>query len=762
MITILLTGMESLEKPFYPPIAEAPALPLGRYLPELSPGMLTGWLKENLAPGSLVLDPFGANPLAALEAARAGYRVLVTCNNPILSLMLEVLAEAPPASEFEAAIAALAATRRGEERLELHIQNLYKTQCAACGTEIQAQAYIWQRDQVRPTSRLYRCSACGDEGERPLAAFDLERLSLIRTDAMHRARALSRVAQEGQADQRESVQEALKTYLPRPLYVLTTLLNKTEGLDLPAQRRKYLEALLISICDDANTLWQWPSTRPRPRQLTVHTQFREKNLWQALDEAVQSWALDGQPVPLAVWPNPPPAAGGISLFRGRVKSILPLPDELRPAAILTVVPRQNQAFWTLCALWSGWLWGRDAVLPLRSALERRRYDWHWMAQALHSALSGPNRQLQPGTPFFAVAGELTPGFLLALFSAPNMAGFGLNGVALNPEEDSAQFWWISRKPAVPPSRQNPKTISQEAVRNHLRLRGEPASYLSLYAATLLGLAEAGLLPTQINDLPADFLGRTQATLTEVLQNRNFVQRYPGKSQAEEGGMWWLAGNPEVESPLADRVEREVVNQLLAQAEVDQAELESNLNHLFPGLNTPSHTLIHTCLASFAEPVAGREGLWKIRPQEEPSARRRELSALAGLLAQVAASLGYTAQGEEPLLWIDANGKPVYVFHLLASSIISRFVFEQQPLPPNRCVLVLPGGRSLLLSLKLERDPRLQSAVAAGWRILKFRLLRQIAERENLNLSLWEDLLDGDPPRWEEATQMSIFGHRGKE
>lgn len=751
--------METLEQIFIPSTSAAPTLPLGRYLPAAPPGMLTGWLEENLPHGSLVLDPFGANPLAALEIARAGYRVLVTCNNPILSLMLEVLAEAPPEVEFAAAIAALAASRRGDERLELHIQNLYKTRCAVCGEEIQAQAYLWQRDQPLPSARIYHCPTCGDDGERPLTQFDLERLNLIRTDPMHRARALSRVAQDGHYDQRESVQEALKTYLPRPLYVLTTLLNKAEGLDLTPQRRKILEALLVSVCDDANTLWPWTLGRTRPRQLTVLTQFREKNLWLALEDAASAWSSSVGQVQLVHYPNTPTEPSGICLYPGRIKSILPLPDELRPAAILTTVPRANQAFWTLCALWSGWLWGREAVIPLRSALERRRYDWHWMAQALHTALSGPNKQLQANTSFFAIASELTPSFMLALLTAPNMAGFGLTGVAFDQEEDIAQFSWCSRKPPPAPSRQNPKTIAFESVRNYLSRRGEPASYLSLYTATLLGLAEAGLLPTQINELPLDYLARTQATLAEVLHNRSFAMRYPGKSQSEEGGMWWLAGEIETEPPLADRVEREVVNQLLAQQAVHQTEVEKRLNQLFPGLMTPPNTLIHTCLASFADPVSGEEGFWKIRPQENPSARRQELSALVKLLDRVAANLGYTTQGEEPLLWIDANNKPVYLFYLLASSIISRFVYETQQLPPDRCVLVLPGGRASLLSLKLARDPRLNSAVEAGWRIMKFRLLREIAGRPNLTLNLWEDLLDGDPPRWEEATQMSIFGRR---
>lgn len=751
--------MENLEKAFIPARSAVPGLPLARYLPPLPYGIVTSWLEENLPPGSLVLEPFGANPLVALEIAQSGYRVLVTSNNPILSLMLEVLAEAPPASEFEAAIAALAAARRGEERLELHIQNLYKTLCAACGTEIQAQAYLWQRDQPRPFARIYHCPACGDDGERPITAFDLERLALIRTDAIHRARAMSRVVQDGQPEQRESVEEALKTYLPRPLYVLTTLINKTEGLPLSPNRKKYLEALLISLCDEANTLWPWPATRPRPRQLNVPGQFRENNLWMVLEDAVKTWTVESAPVHLVRWPTPQPTTAGICLYPGRIKSLPPLKDDLRPAAILTTVPRPNQAFWTLCALWSGWLWGREAVIPLHGALERRHYDWHWMAHALHTTLHGPNQQLSADTPFFSIATELAPGFLLALFTAPGMAGFGLTGVAIDQEEDIAQFWWRSRAPAAASSRQSPKTISHEAVQKYLAQRGEPASYLSLYAASLIGLASAGLLPDQLSELTPDYLGRTQATLGEVLQNRSFALRYAGRSQAEEGGMWWLAGKPETEAPLADRVEREVVNLLVEKSIVTLLEVEKKMNQTFPGLITPSSSLIETCLASYAGPVPGQAGAWKIREQEKPTSRRAELTTSLRLLKGVAANLGFNSEGEEPLIWTDENGKPVYLFYLLASSIISRFVLAQQPLPPGRCVLVLPGSRASLISLKLDRDPRLQSAVDAGWRIMKFRLLRQIASRPNLTLSLWEDLLEGDPPRWEEATQMSIFAKK---
>jgi len=70
---------------------------------------------------------------------------------------------------------------------------------------------------------------------------------------------------------------------------------------------------------------------------------------------------------------------------------------------------------------------------------------------------------------------------------------------------------------------------------------------------------------------------------------------------------------------------------------------------------------------------------------------------------------------------------------------------------------MPGSRSNLLAYKLHRDPHLAQAVASGWHFLKFRYLRQLAERMDLSRKSWEYLLEGDPPTWDEVTQMKIFG-----
>ncbi|MEW6180478.1 MAG: hypothetical protein AB1522_11180 [Chloroflexota bacterium] len=749
--------MNVLAQPFIAGSGDPPDYPLGRYLPRLPAGMIEAWLKQHIRPGAWLLDPIGSHPQLALEAARSGYRVLIASNNPILSFMLEVLAEAPPRSEFEAALAALAASKRGEERFERHILSLYQTPCAACGQMVTAQAFIWQSDPERPVARLYRCPHCGDEGERPITPADVERLNLVRNDALHRARALSRVLGDMSSPQREQVSEALKTYLPRPLYVLTTLINKVETLSIEENRKRLLTALLIQACDEGNTLWQHPAARPRPRQLTVPGQFRENNLWLALENAIALWAGSGQALPLTVFPQLPSEAG-ICLFRGRVTSLPPTAFEAQPAALISILPRPNQAFWMLCALWSGWLWGREAVQPLRGALERRRYDWYWMTHAVHRALRELPKQLQTRLPFFTIASETTPGFLLAAFLGPLTAGFSLTGFALERESELAQFHWqAGQKQPTAESNTSPKPVLQEALSRYLRERGEPARYLTLFSAALCALLEKGLLPRRLEEITPDFLTRLQAIIGEVLENRSlFIRLAATHQQAEETGAWWLADDSQSSLPLADRLEKEIVSRLVQSRKVHQYQLEADIYPLFPGLMVPSDALMTAVLESYAQPVSGEEHVWQLRAEDQPAQRRNDLQDAVQNVRAIGEKMGYRASGEQPLIWQNERGEGVYLFYFLASSIISPYVLKPQPLPPQRCVLVLPGGRTALLGYKLQRDPRLKAAIEKGWRLLKFRHLRSLSGYAALSENQWEELLNGDPPQWEDAVQMRMF------
>ncbi len=146
-------------------------IPLGRYLPPIPTGVAAAFLAkhaplDDFKQASWVLDPFGASPRLAVEMARSNYCVLVAVNNPIIHFLLEMAAHPPSPTDLRAALAELAAARKGDERLETHLQSLYLTDCARCQQQVPADAFIWDRASGELVGRLYHCH-CGDSGEYP-------------------------------------------------------------------------------------------------------------------------------------------------------------------------------------------------------------------------------------------------------------------------------------------------------------------------------------------------------------------------------------------------------------------------------------------------------------------------------------------------------------------------------------------------------------------------------------------------------------------
>ena len=145
------------QQSYIPGLSPADPGPLSRFIPPLEEGVVSAWLPQHATAGSWLLDPFGFSPRLVLEAARAGYRVLVTVNNPITRFLLEVSANPPSEADFKAALADLAVVKKGEERLQGHLQSLYLTSCEKCEQEIQAQAFLWRKGEDVPYARIYKC-----------------------------------------------------------------------------------------------------------------------------------------------------------------------------------------------------------------------------------------------------------------------------------------------------------------------------------------------------------------------------------------------------------------------------------------------------------------------------------------------------------------------------------------------------------------------------------------------------------------------------
>jgi hypothetical protein len=731
--------------------------PLARFLPPLEEGIVARWLQENLASGgstkdfsttkspAWLLDPFGSAPRLALEAARAGYRILVTIHHPLFFFLYQTLADPPAESDFSAALAGLAAARKGDERLELHLAQLYRTTCPSCERAISAESYLWRKGEKAPAAIRYACPHCGQRGEQPPAPSDLELLARLQaTDGLHRARALERVVPLNDP-QRPLVEEALTHYLPRPLYVLSTLTNRLQSLNLPPRRRQALIALLISLCDLGNDLWALSGERPRPRQLSTPSQFLEHNLWQEIENAISQWVSHAAPVPVTIWPELPPPEGGLCLFRGRVRDFARQEGPRPPfQAAIAALPRPNQAFWTLSALWVGWIWGAEAVAPLKRLLERRRYDWAWNMEALRAALGHVFRLLPAGAPFFALLAEPEAAALTAALCAAQSASFKLRELALRTPHDAVQITW--ERAAAPLAAHPAEGVRlQEVLQGFLRQRGEPAPYFHLQAAALCALEKENALVISPSSETEPALKTIHLHIQKAVQD---TCQHWSAHESPESGLWGLNTPPGADS-LADRVERLLVQFLQKHPQVTFLEVEDALYPQFDGLQTPSRGLLYAVLTSYAE---RREGLWYLRPEDTASARRAALKEMARQLEQLGERLRYVNRWVDgsTLLWMEEERVEVLI-RLQASAQCGWLAAA--PAAPRR-LLVIPGGRVGLLMYKSGRDPRLATLLGA-WSILKFRRLRLMQELPLLTRETFEEQLRLDPPE-HALNQMMLF------
>jgi len=734
--------MDSL--PYIPGFRPADTGPLARFLPPLEEGVISAWLSHQNLTGNWLLDPFGFSPRLVLEAARSGYRVLVTANNPITRFLLETFANPPPESEFTAGLADLGSVKKGDERLEHHLQSLYFTTCEKCNHQIEAQAFLWRKGEEAPYARIYECSHCGDSGERLVTEDDIERAKKIAaTDALHRSRAFERVVSLKDED-RVYVEEAIQHYLPRPLYVLTTILNRLEGLNLPSERRRALTALILLACDAGNTLWAHPAERPRPKQLSTPNQFREHNVWIMLERSSGLFAETGGKVPCEAWPKRLPESGGICIYEGRLRDLThEVKKEIPISAVIGSLPRPNQAFWTLSALWAGWLWGKDAVEPYKVALRRRRYDWAWNATAMKSMFTHLNELLADDVPVFGLLPEPEASFLTSALSAAEATGFVLESLALRTEHDPVQVIWRSaQKPAITDSDID---LVRKAMYKFLLERGEPAGYLHLHAAGLIALTEAhALKPSELEF--DEVLRRTHSMFESVLrEDERFVHYSTG--EAADTGMWGLDQPVVQDESLSDRVEMAVVTYLQKNPNSIFIEIENDLNPRFPGLFTPSKGLIYAVLNSYAEKDGAN---WKLRSEDVATARREEMTNILKQLEVIGGRLNYKTHREDKSIIWEEDGKRVRSFYVLASALISRGLETAD----EQTVIVIPGGRAALAAYKQQRDPALGSQLKRR-KVVKYRLVRALFELPILTRETFEEQVASDPVEQSKG-QMMMF------
>lgn len=720
---------------------------LGRYLPVIPHGMAGAYLAEtDIQPGEIILDPFGASIGLVLEMAQAGYRVLTAVNNPINRFLMELAADPPSRAELQSALAELASSRTGDERLETHLQDLYTTTCPHCQQRSPAVAFIWERGGQFPVTRILECRYCGNSGEYDITGEDQQRITqLAAPAALHKARALERVAKIGDPD-RPHVQETIEYYQPRAIYSLMTIINKLDGLSISPRQRQILSGLVLSACDEANTLWPYPPERPRPRLLVVPTRYRENNVWLALERSVELWVNEDPKIPVSIWPELPSENGSICIFEGRLEDLARQMGTTKVKLVLCAIPRPNQAFWSQSALWAGWLWGREAAAPFKHVIHRHRYDFSWHATALNTVFKYLFPCLPLNAPIFGLVSEPEPALLTATLLAAGASGFDLRAIALRSSHDPLQIHWQRR--AFPRQEARPLETASlvEAVRGYLEKRAEPVTYLHLHAVCLASLADNHCLNWQ-----RDFMLKINTTIQKALAEGGF-KRFEGSEHSLEVGLWGLSDNPGGRLPLPDQVEMAMVKFLSHNPGANLNQIDTAIYREFQGLYTPQLAILKNIMASYAMPMG--DG-WQLREEDRPSARREDLRNIRSVLERLGTRLGYkisTDQSAQPPLRWTVEGKVAYSFCCIASAVVGNILMQAVNNDGKNC-LVIPGGRSGLLSYKLERDPALK-LLAESWQLLKYRQIRALADDMELTRQDWQKELNADPVT--EPEQMRLF------
>lgn len=736
--------------PFYPGEPLGKNYPLESFLPPYSKGMVSGWLADHAAPGTWILDPFGSNPFLPLEAADAGYRVLVVCNNPILRLMLEVMAAAPGKADLQSILSLLGSVKRGDERLEVFIQSLYQANCPRCHRQIPAYSYTWKRDPLSQMKKVVRCPDCEEDSPTEIDDFDVQRLSLLGSPQLPKAWALQQLGSLS-LEQEDIARESIDSYLARPLYLLFTLINRGLGLNLPPDKANLLRALLLSACYSGTSLWQEKGGRTRPRQLSIPSEFLEFNLWTKLEESISEWVVRDHPVKLVNYPdalNEP----GICLVIGRLKSILPLDASKKIEAVFGSIPRPNQAFWTLSALWAGWLLGSDAVTSMLSALDRQHYDWYWHAHALRPIMSQV-KSLETEGGFFAIQTEFTPGYSLAVQVAAAESGWSLNGLSFQSDEDILQHDFKNFA-SDSEGKEHSTSIKQEII-ELMNLAGEPLEYNQLYMAALIYLQKSNLWKKDRENILTDYLSTVQADLMNALGDRNLFIAL-GKGTFDSPRTWTLIESDSLAIPLSERIENEVVQVLSKKPAITFASLYQIICKGLPGVIVPSINLVKAILASYGHLMNPEKGEYQLRQPDHPDQRQLEIQEIRLGLESAGRKLGFKVSTNDFLEWQDDHGTTKWLFCIVSSAHLSPLL-NVSVYEGCEKVLVIPASRIDLIQFRRKYDMRIDEAIERI-HVVKFHHMKELTALPDLNLSLWTSQLEAEPPRWEGSSQLPLLMH----
>jgi hypothetical protein len=386
----------------------------------------------------------------------------------------------------------------------------------------------------------------------------------------------------------------------------------------------------------------------------------------------------------------------------------------------------------------------------KPVLRRRRFDWGWHTNALHSTLSHLKDIIPTGKPILGIIGEVESGFITASLLANELAELHLTGFAMRSDVKEAQLHLTpdpdnKSKNRTRTPRINPDIICQ-AITEFFSQSAEPAKYIQIYTIALLTLSRIHPLEIITGASPAEKYTALQQIIEDAIISNKEIYRMKGSEYSIDTGEWWLTSSENVaELSLSDQIESEIIHYLKGNPGSKLSQIDRYLCERFTGLLTPSHRLIETCVRSYAENGNGVPPRWSLKEQEVRVSRASDILQIVELLITLGWKLGYSPEtiGENQVLWRDRSNQTIYHFFVLATAIITPIIYSDKFVSETG-IIVLPGSRASLVAYRSRHDPRLNKMIEKGLRIIKFRHIRRIANERNISIDKFVQMLEIDP------------------
>jgi hypothetical protein len=673
---------------------------------------------------------------------------------------------------LDAAVAHLGDSLKQDVPLRDYLEGLYATTCPACLRPVVADFFVWDREQDAPVEKGVRCPDCDWDGRADVEIEDRVRLDSVPVKEMHYHYVLDRVAPKEQDSAiRTRLESLLQLYSPRNLYALAELTRKVEGLFPGGPRHQALTIMLLDCLERCSSLMTVPGSRAQPRGLSRPRRFLERNVWRALEDAIgrlrrhQGAEALNLSDSLEEFQTLGPDRSGL-VSEGLVRDLPRYLPPRRTHLIALSPPALDSAIWSLSYLWAAWLLGAEAATPLRPLLRQRTPDPAWFARVMSGSMRTLAGLLRDEGRLVLVLSGQRPVVVEALLLAASSARLGVASLVLS--DSNYRLELTPTLPDFPPAEEDPpaavseapldaqiREVAAAAACEAIRVRGEPVPWPALHAAMYKRLAEVGLL-ARAHDTDE----KAPSGLHFVAEQVEMALEDPALERLEEredGEMlWWLADPSAAESPLSDRVEVAAYEILRDSLSLKEADFDISIFEKFPGILTPEASLVAFCLRAYGAEAS--PGYWQIRSEDLRGARREERETMIDSLLALGKRLGYRAEARDPfyVAWLK-DGRVSAVFVVRWKAALGDVFALEIGAPGVQPYLVIPGGRSALVSHNLSRNPLWRrTADEAGWRFIKYRHVRQLVDQPDISEYALQTIIGLDPIVEKEQAQLSLF------